>query len=231
MRHRDVFRQLRFLHRRVVDHVDRPLRFAHHDRVGAREGIGHAVNAAGLVIPFGKLAHRVALGEGGVNPVDERTAVFLVHRPGGADEKYRAAVDVGVVDAHGRVQEADDVVHDGDHRFAARLGVAVSDLHGDLFVITQQHRRLVLAVVDQRVVQSAIARARIERDVWEAVLLDQIDDDVGLPTLGGFFDFAFAHADLLPRANIKSGNAAPPFLMSENPPRVIMGGHLLLSGK
>ena len=138
---------------------------------------------------------------------------------------YRPAVDVGVVDAHRRVQQADDVVDDGGHRLAASLGIAMGDLHGDLFVVTEQHRRLVLAIIDQRVVEPAKARAGIERDIGKFVLLDQIDDDVGLPTLGGFLDFGFAHADLLPRANIKSGNAAQPFLMSEIPPRVTIGGH------
>ncbi len=72
---------------------------------------------------------------------------------------------------------------DRHHRLAARLGVAVGDLHGDLFVIAEQHRRLVLAVIDQRIVQAAVTRAGIERDVGKIVLLDQIDDDVGLPAL------------------------------------------------
>jgi len=41
------------------------------------------------------------------------------------------------------------------------LGVAVGDLHRDLFVVANHHRRLVVAVVDQRVVQAAEARAGI----------------------------------------------------------------------
>src|SRR5262249_50409619 len=67
-------------------------------------------------------------------------------------------------------------------RFAARLCVAVGDLHGDLFVIAQHHRRLVAAVVHERVVQAAETRARIERDVGKAIALDAVDDDVGLPS-------------------------------------------------
>jgi hypothetical protein len=38
--------------------------------------------------------------------------------------------------------------------------------------------------------QAAVARARIERDVGEIVLFDQINDNVGLPALGRFFDSA-----------------------------------------
>src|SRR6266852_7824594 len=56
------------------------------------------------------------------------------------------------------------------------------DLHRDLFVLAQQHGRIVAAVVDQRIVQAAITRPRIERDIRKSELFDQIDDDVRLPT-------------------------------------------------
>ena len=79
------------------------------------------------------------------------------------------------------VQQADEIVQDHRHRLAGRLGVAVRDLHRDLLVLAEHHRRLVVAVVDQRVVQAAEARAGIERDIGEIVALDQVDDDVGLP--------------------------------------------------
>ena len=180
----------------VVAHVDRALRLRHHRAVGAGERIRHALDAARLVVPFRVVADLLALHVGGVDPVDERPPPALVHRPGGADDEDRRAVDVGVVDAHGGVQHADDVVHDGDHRLAGRLGVAVRDLHRDLLVLAQQHRRLVAAVVDQRVVQPAVARAGVERDVGEAELLDQVDDDVGLPLAGGEGAFAPAVSSL-----------------------------------
>jgi hypothetical protein len=64
----------------------------------------------------------------------------------------------------------------------------VGDLHGDFFVLAKQHRRVVLAVVDQRVVQPAVAGAGIQRDVLEIVALDHVDDNVGLPTLVGLFN-------------------------------------------
>jgi hypothetical protein len=57
----------------------------------------------------------------------------------------------------------------------------MGDLHRDLLVLAQQHRRAVAAVIDERIVQPAIARARIERDIGKAELLDQVDDHVGLP--------------------------------------------------
>jgi hypothetical protein len=77
---------------------------------------------------------------------------------------------------------------DGDHRLAARPRIAVRDLHGNFFVVAEQYRRIVFAVIDQRIVQAAVTRSRIERDVGKAVTFDQIDDDVGLPTAIGFAD-------------------------------------------
>jgi len=79
------------------------------------------------------------------------------------------------------VQQADKIVQDHHHRLAARFGIAMRDLHRDFLVVADHHRRLVVAVVDQRVVQAAKARAGIESDVREVVTLDHVDDDVGLP--------------------------------------------------
>jgi hypothetical protein len=79
------------------------------------------------------------------------------------------------------VQQPDKIVQDHRHRLAGRLGIAVRNLHRDLFVLAQHHRRLVAAVVDQRIVQAAKACAGIERDMRKAVALDQVDDHIGLP--------------------------------------------------
>ena len=125
---------------------------------------------------------------GRVDPVDKRTALGLGHRTRSTDDEDGGAIEIGVVNAHWRVQQADQVMHDGDHRLALDAGVAVGDLHGDLFVLAEQHRRVVLAVIDQRIVQSAIARPRIQRDVLEAVAFDHVDDDVGLPPSIGFLN-------------------------------------------
>ena len=123
-----------------------------------------------------------------MDPVNKRTAFGLGHGPGGADDKDRRAVEIGVVDAHRRVQQTDQIVHDGDHRLALGTGIAMGDLDGDLFVLAKQHRWVVLAVVDQRVMQPAVARSRVERDVFEVVALDHVDDDIRLPSPIGFLD-------------------------------------------
>src|SRR4029077_461541 len=77
---------------------------------------------------------------------------------------------------------------DGHHRFAGRFGVAVGDLHRDLFMIAEQHRRVILAIVHEGVVQPAKASAGIKCDIRKSILFDQIDDDIRLPSLGGFLD-------------------------------------------
>ncbi len=67
--------------------------------------------------------------------------------------KDRRAIEVGVVNTHRRVQQADQIMHDSDHRLALDAGVAMGDLHGDFFMLAEQHGRIVLAVIDQRIVQ------------------------------------------------------------------------------
>jgi len=91
----------------------------------------------------------LAVDIGGMDPVDERPAPALIHRAGGADDKDRTAIEIGVVDSHSGMQHADYVVHDRHHRPAGRLGVAVRDLNRDLFMLTEQERRIVAAVIDQ----------------------------------------------------------------------------------
>ena len=78
------------------------------------------------------------------------------------------------------MQQPDDVVHDGDHRLLACLAEAVGHTDGDLFVLAQDHfGHDVAAVVDQRVVQAAVACAWIQRGERDLELLEQIDDDIG----------------------------------------------------
>ena len=84
------------------------------------------------------MAQLLAIDVGGVNPIDERPPPAFVHRAGGADDEDRAAIDIGVIDAHGGMQHADDVVDDRHHRPAGRLGVTVGDLHGDLLVLANR---------------------------------------------------------------------------------------------
>ncbi len=180
-RQRDFLGQRRFLQRGVVAHIDRPGRLRRHDRISTREGFRHAMDRGRLIVPFGVVAHGIALHQGGMRPVDMRPALAFVHRAGGAHDEERHAVEIGVVDRHAGVQQADEIVQDHRGGLAGGLGIAVCNLHRDLFVVAQHHRRFVIAVIHDRVVQPAKTRARIQRDEGKAVLLDQVDNDVGLP--------------------------------------------------
>ena len=114
-----------------------------------------------------------------MDPVDARAPLGFVHRAGRAENQDRRAVDVGVVDGHTRVQQADDVVQDGGHWLLRRFGETVSHPDGDFLVLAQQHfRQHVAAVVDQRVVQPAVRSARVQRRVRNLKLLEQVDNNV-----------------------------------------------------
>ena len=175
---RDRDRQRLLLQPGVIAHVDRALGLGHHDRVGAGEAVRDSLDAPRLIVPLGEIAHRLALHVGGVDPVDERPAPRLVHRTGRADDEDRRPIDVRVVDAHDGVQHPDDVVHDCNHRLSGDLRVPVGDLDRDLLVLAQHHRRVVLIVIDQGIMQAPVTCTRVQRDVREAVRFDQVGNDV-----------------------------------------------------
>ena len=57
-------------------------------------------------------------------------------------------------------------MHRRDHGFAGHFGIAVRDGDGSLLVQAKQHLWLGIAeIIDNAVVQSAVARARRERDI------------------------------------------------------------------
>ena len=184
-RHRNLGRERRLLQPGVVTQIDRPFGLGHHGCIGAHEAFRHALDRGRLVVPFGVVADGLALDQRGMAPVDVRAALALVHRPGGAHDEDRRAIDVGVVDRHLGVQQPDQIVQDHRHRAAGRPGIAMRDLDRCLLVLTEQHLRLVAAVVDQGVVQPTKAGAGVHRHEGQLVALQQIDDDVGLvATLG-----------------------------------------------
>ena len=88
------------------------------------------------------------------------------------------------------MQQTHKVMDDGDHGLARHACVAMSDLYGDLLVLAEEHLRIVLAIIDQRIVQSAIAGPRVQGDVFEPVAFDHVYDNVRLPSPIGFLDGA-----------------------------------------
>ena len=172
-------RQLALLHLGVEVDVGRAARRGVRHPVGAQHRLAGGAGRRRLVVPLGEVADDRALVGGGVDPVDPRPALHRVDRTGGAEDQDRHAVAPGVEDRHGGVEQADVGVHRGGHRLAGDLGVAVRDRDRGLLVQAEQHLRLLVAEeVDDAVVQPAVARAGIERDVGNVERAQRLGDDV-----------------------------------------------------
>ena len=176
---RERLGQPQLLHLGVEVDVDRRHRRAVGEPVGAQQRLAGGARRGGLVVPFGEVAHDRALVARGVDPVDPRTALDRIDRAGGAEHHHRHAVAPGIEHRHGGVEQADVGMDRGRHRAAGHLGVAVGDRHSGLLMQAQEHlRRLVAEVVDDRVVQAAIARAGIECDIGNVEGAQRIGHDV-----------------------------------------------------
>ena len=176
---RQLLGELRLLHAGVEIDVDR----AHRRRVGdpgaAQQSLARGAGRGRLIVPFGVAAHQRALVLRGVDPVDPRPPLHGVDGTGRAENQHRHAVAPGVEQGHGGVEETDIGVDRGGHRLAGDLGVTVRDGDGALLVQAEQHlRRRIAEVVDEAVVQAAIARARRQRDVGDVEHAQRVGDDI-----------------------------------------------------
>ena len=159
--------------------VSRPARRGVGDPGGAQDRFARGGGRGRLVVPFGVAAHQRALVARGVDPVDPRPALDGIDRPGGAEHDHRHAVAPGVEDRHGGVHQADIGMHRRRHRLAGDLGVAVRDRDRAFLVQAEQHLRLLVAeIIDDAVVQAAIAGAGIERDIGNVERAQRVGDDV-----------------------------------------------------
>ncbi len=169
----------RLLHVGIEIDVDRALRRGVGEPRAAQQRFTRGGRGGGLVVPLGVGAHDRALVGGGVDPVDPRPALCRVDRAGGAEDDDRHAVAPGVEDRHGGVEQPDIGMYRGAHRLAGDLGIAVGDRDRRLFVQAQQHlRRGVADVIDQAVVQAAIARPGIERDIGNVEIAQHLGHDI-----------------------------------------------------
>ncbi len=74
-------------------------------------------------------------------------------------------------------------MHRRRHRLAGHFRIAVRDGDRGLLVQAQQHLRAGIAdMVDQAVMQTAIARAWIERDIWNIEIAQRLGDHVAAET-------------------------------------------------
>ena len=167
----------------IVAHVDRSPRFSHHDTIGAGKGFRDSVHTGRLVVPFGIITNRLALNISGVGPVNTWTPFSFMHGSRSADNKYRYTVNICIIYGKIGMQQADQVVENRYHRLTACLGIAMGDLNSCLFVLAQHHFRIILAVIDDRVVQAPIARTRIQCCMGQIVHVQHINNNIRAPSL------------------------------------------------
>ena len=176
---RNRLRKRGLLHFRIEVHIDRPLRCRVRDPCGAHQGLACRSGGGRLVVPLDVGAHQRALIARGVDPVDPGAALGGIDRPGRAEHQHRHAIAPRIEDRHGGVHQPDIGMHRRRHRLAGHLGVAVRDCDRALLVQAEQHlRRGIAEVIDEAVVQAAIARAGIERDVGNVERAQRVGDDV-----------------------------------------------------
>jgi hypothetical protein len=117
-----------------------------------------------------------------VDPVDPGAAARRIPRAGGAEDQHRHAVAPGIEDRHRGVHEADIRMQHHAHHPARGLGVTVGDRHGCLLVQAEQHlRALVAEVVDDAVMESPVARPRIQCEKRDIERTQHRGDGVATP--------------------------------------------------
>ena len=180
---RQRVRQRLLLHGHVQADVDRRGRCRHRDLMRLGERVQCRRYRGGLVVPLGVGPDQRALIGGGVDPVDPGPPPGRVDGAGSPDDQHRDPVAPGVVDGHGRVHQAHVGVHRHGERAPGHLGVAVRERHRVLLVQADEHLRVPVAVVvDQAVVQPAIARAGNQRHVRQAEAAQQAGERVAAPS-------------------------------------------------
>ena len=138
------------------------------DLVGAHRRLGEVLQRHRIVVPLHEIAHQQRGILHRVVPLGAGAALHRV-QPVAREDHHRRAVDPGVVDRHRRVLHADAAVDERPHGLARGLRIAVR--HGDrgLLVHAGEQLRLgVAAIVHQRLVQAAEARARVDADIFDS---------------------------------------------------------------
>ena len=139
----------------------------------------------GRIVPLGIVADHGGGVLHAVRPFDVPAPPVGVENVTKNDED-RDAVGVRVIDRHGGVLKPYGAVSHHHHRLALDLGVTVGHGYGGFLVAAgDEFRTPVAAVIDQRFVKAAEARARIGRRVLESQRLDDVHHEIRPGTIGG----------------------------------------------
>ena len=166
----------------VETDIHRTLGWCPHERGGSQHALHQRPRRARLVVPLDTVAKQRALVFRCMDPLDPGAALACVGRSACAHDEYRQSIAPGVEDPQQAVHQADVGVQHDRHRPIRRLGIAVRDGQRVIFVQAQQQLRVAVAeVVDQAVVKSAKAGARIERDVFDSESAQHLGCDIAAP--------------------------------------------------
>ena len=211
----DVEREL--LQSHVQADVDRPLRRRTHAGGGAQHALHQRGGRTWLVVPLHAVTQQCALILHRVNPIDPRAPLGRVAGPVGAHDQHGRAIAPGVECPEQPVHQSYVGVQRDSHRAVRGLGIAVGDREGVILMQAQQHLRIpVSEIVDKAVVEAAIARTGIQRDVLDTEASQHLGRHVASPThasiaaAGGAFDpLSCAHLYPLALASRRVAGTVP----------------------
>ncbi len=175
--------ELGLLEAGIKHDIDRRGRRGARDDIRARHRLHQRGGGGRLIVPLHERADVGAVVARRVNPVDPRTALLGSNRAGRTQHEHRRAVAPCIEDAHHAVQQSDVAVQDARHRLAGRLGVAMRDRDGMIFVQAENDAGILVAeMVNQAVVKSAIARPWVEADKGDVKTAQHLRGDVTAPS-------------------------------------------------
>src|ERR1700730_1837567 len=131
----------------------------------------------GLVVPLGEVADDLPDIDAGMDPLGAGPTLVGFHDIAAHDEDGHA-VTPGIVHRHGGMLQADDAVAGHGHGLAFDLGVALRHVHGDVLVHAGDDLGLVVGVIDNRLVQAAVARGAIDRHVFDAERIEHVGHEI-----------------------------------------------------
>ena len=190
-RHRLRGGQRFFLEAGIESDVHGTLRRRLRDVPRAQYGFQCGLHRSRLVVPFGVVTNQRGHVAGGVDPVDPRPALHGIDRPDAAQQQHGNSIAPCIEDRHRCVHQTDVRVQRDSQRPSRHARIAVRERHRMFLVDAQQQlRTLVAEIVDQAVVQAAIARAGRERDVGDFQRAQHLRHRVAAPCGGASHRFA-----------------------------------------
>ena len=166
----------------VETDIDRAARRRLRHHPAAEHGLDDRLGGARLVVPFDEVPQHHALVLGGMDPVDPGSPQRRIDRPGRPHHIDRRAVAPGVEHRHQPVHQPDIGMDDRPHRLVRHLGVAMGDRDRVILMQAEQHLGVFVAeIVDDRIVEPAIAGAGVQRDVFDPEPAQHLGRDVAGP--------------------------------------------------